>query len=109
MLEEYCRKIGRNCAEIERSYLTPLYIKADPAEAQGFLEQVAKLRGLSVEQARKTILLGDPAAIRQQLQAYIDVGVTHFIIAMRRPGLYDREGLRLFAKEVMPAFRRHEG
>ena len=109
VLEEYCRKIGRNCAEIERSYLTPLYIKADPAEAQGFLEQVAKLRGLSVEQARKTILLGDPAAIRQQLQAYIDVGVTHFIIALRRPGLYDREGLRLFAKEVMPAFRRHEG
>jgi F420-dependent oxidoreductase-like protein len=105
VLEEHCRKIGRNCAEIERSYLTPLYIKADPAEAQGFLEQIAKARGLSVDQARKSLLVGDLAAVRQQLQAYIDVGVTHFIIALRRPGLYDREGVRLFAKEVMPVFR----
>jgi alkanesulfonate monooxygenase SsuD/methylene tetrahydromethanopterin reductase-like flavin-dependent oxidoreductase (luciferase family) len=52
------------------------------------------------------VLIGDPAAIRQQVQAYIDVGVTHFIINLRRPGLYDREGVRLFAKEVMPAFRK---
>ena len=52
------------------------------------------------------MLVGDPAAIRQQLQAYIDVGVTHFIINLRRPGLYDREGVRLFAKEVMPAFQK---
>jgi alkanesulfonate monooxygenase SsuD/methylene tetrahydromethanopterin reductase-like flavin-dependent oxidoreductase (luciferase family) len=50
--------------------------------------------------------VGDPAAIRQQIQGYIDVGVTHFIINLRRPGLYDREGVRLFAKEVMPAFRK---
>jgi F420-dependent oxidoreductase-like protein len=105
VLEEACRKIGRNCAEIERSVLTPLYIKADPAEVQPLLELIAKQNKVSIEQARKTILVGDPAAIRQQLQAYIDAGVTHFIINLRRPGLYDREGVRVFAKEVMPAFR----
>jgi F420-dependent oxidoreductase-like protein len=106
VLEEACRKIGRNCAEIERSVLTPLYIKADPAEVQPLLELIAKQNKVSIEQARKTILVGDPAAIRQQLQAYIDAGVTHFIINLRRPGLYDREGVRMFAKEVMPAFRK---
>jgi F420-dependent oxidoreductase-like protein len=74
VLEEHCRKIGRNCAEIERSYLTPLYIKADPAAAQPLLERLAQQYKISIEQARKTILVGDPAAIRQQLQAYIDVG-----------------------------------
>ena len=105
VLEKACRKIKRNCAEIERSYLTPVFIKADPAGAQELLQRVAQVRGVSVEQARKTILVGDPAAIRQQLQGYIDVGVTHFIINLRRPGLYDREGVRLFAKEVMPTFR----
>jgi F420-dependent oxidoreductase-like protein len=104
-LEDACRKIGRNCAEIERSYLTPLYIKADPSEAQGLLETLAKLRNITVEEARKSILAGDPAAIRQQMQVFIDAGITHFIINLRRPGLYDREGVRLFAKEVMPAFR----
>lgn len=105
VLEEACRKIGRNCAEIERSVLTPLYIKADPAEVQPLLELIAKQNKVSIEQARKTILVGAPAAIRQQLQAYVDAGVTHFIINLRRPGLYDREGVRMFAKEVMPAFR----
>ena len=109
VLEEDCRKIGRNCAEIERSYLTPLYLKVDPAEVQPLLERLAEVRGVSPEQARKGLLAGDVATVRQQLQAYIDVGVTHFIIALRRPGLYDREGVRLFAKEIMPAFRRHEG
>jgi alkanesulfonate monooxygenase SsuD/methylene tetrahydromethanopterin reductase-like flavin-dependent oxidoreductase (luciferase family) len=109
ILERACQKIGRNCAEIERSYLTPLYIKADPAEAQSLLETLAKLRNITVEEARKSVLAGDPAAIRQQLQTYIDAGVTHFIINLRRPGLYDREGVRLFAKEVMPAFRKGSG
>jgi F420-dependent oxidoreductase-like protein len=105
VLEEHCRKIGRNCAEIEHSYLTPLFLKADPTAAQGPLETLATLRKVTVEEVRKSVLAGDPAAIRQQLQAYIDVGVTHFIINLRRPVLYDREGVRMFAKEVMPAFR----
>ncbi len=104
-LEKACRKIGRNCGEIEHSYLTPLFIKADPAEAQELLQRIAEVRRISVEQARKSILVGDPATVRQQLQTYIDVGVTHFIINLRRPGLYDREGVRLFATEIMPAFR----
>ncbi len=106
ILEKACEKIGRNCAEIERSYLTPLYIKADPASAQSLLETLADLRKITVEEARRSMLIGDPAEIRKQLQTYIDAGVTHFIINLRRPGLYDREGVRLFAKEVIPAFRK---
>jgi alkanesulfonate monooxygenase SsuD/methylene tetrahydromethanopterin reductase-like flavin-dependent oxidoreductase (luciferase family) len=70
------------------------------------MERIASRRGISVEQARRSVLIGDPAAIRQQIQAYLDVGVTHFIINLRRPGLYDREGVRIFAKEVMPALRK---
>jgi F420-dependent oxidoreductase-like protein len=109
ILEQACQKVGRNCAEIERSYLTPLYIKADPSEAKSLLETLAEIRKITVDEARKSVLVGDPAAIRQQLQTYIDAGVTHFIINLRRPGLYDREGVRLFAKEVMPAFRKESG
>lgn len=108
VLEKACQKIGRNCAEIERSYLTPLYIKGDAAEVQTLLQRVAELRKVSVDEVRKSVLAGDPAAIKQQMQAYIDAGVTHFIINLRRPGLYDREGVRLFAKEVMPAFRKEK-
>jgi hypothetical protein len=45
VLEQHCQKIGRNCGEIERSYLTPLYIKADPAQMQGLLQRLAEVRG----------------------------------------------------------------
>jgi F420-dependent oxidoreductase-like protein len=108
ILEKACQKVKRNCAEIERSYLTPLYIKGNAAEVQILLERVAELRKVSVDEVRRSVLAGDPAAIKQQMQAYIDAGVTHFIINLRRPGLYDREGVRLFAKEVMPAFRKEK-
>ena len=63
------------------------------------------IRGLTEEEARQTIIAGTPAEIRAQLQTYIDIGVTHFIINLRRPGLYDREAVRVFAKEIMPALR----
>jgi alkanesulfonate monooxygenase SsuD/methylene tetrahydromethanopterin reductase-like flavin-dependent oxidoreductase (luciferase family) len=106
ILEKACQKVGRNCNEIERSYLTPLYIKGDLSEVQVLLQRVADLRKVSVDEVRRSVLAGDPAAIKQQMQAYIDAGVTHFIINLRRPGLYDLEGVRLFAKEVMPAFRK---
>jgi F420-dependent oxidoreductase-like protein len=105
ILENACKKVGRNCAEIERSYLTPVYIKTDMSEVKPLLQRVADLRKVSVDEVLRSVLAGDPEAIKKQMQAYIDAGVTHFIINLRRPGLYDLEGVRLFAKEVMPAFR----
>ncbi len=105
VLEKICKKVGRNCAEIERSYLTPLYIKGDMSEVKTLLERVADLRKVSVDEVLRSVLAGDPETVKKQMQAYIDAGVTHFIINLRRPGLYDLEGVRLFAKEVMPAFR----
>ena len=54
---------------------------------------------------RESILAGDIATVQRQVQAYVEIGVTHLIIALRWPGFYDREGLRLFAPEIMPLFR----
>ena len=105
ILERLCQEIKRDCDEIERSILTPVYIRTDPAEVKTLLERIAGLRGISIEEARKMILAGSPADIRQQLQAYIDVGVSHFIINLRRPGLYDRDAVRVFATEVIPALK----
>jgi F420-dependent oxidoreductase-like protein len=107
ILEEQCRQVKRDCSEIEKSYLTPLYLRTDPAEVQAFLDQLPVSQAVSREQIRASILAGDVATVRQQIQAYLDVGVTHFIIVLRRPGFYDRKGLRLFAKEVMPHFRKN--
>lgn len=105
ILEAHCRRVGRDCHTIEKTYVTPLYLREDPAEVQRLLEQIPRMQGVSAAQARATILAGDSAAIRQQVQAYLDVGITHFILVLRRPGFYDREGIRLFAKEIIPHFR----
>lgn len=105
VLERLCQEIQRDCDEIERSILTPVYIRTDPAEVKTLLERIAGLRGIPIEEARKMILAGTPEEIRQQMQAYIDVGVTHFIVNLRRPGLYDRDAVRIFAKEVIPALK----
>ena len=105
VLEQYCKDINRDCSEIERSYLTPMYLNPSPEAMQKVLQRAMTMRSMTEAEARRTILAGTPAEIRTQLQAYIDIGVTHFIINLRRPGLYDREAVRVFAKEVMPALR----
>lgn len=105
VLELLCRKIERDCDRIERSILTPVYIRTDPAEVKTLLDRIAGRRGISIEEARKMILAGTPAEIRQQIQTYIDVGVTHFIVNLRRPGLYDRDAVRIFATEVMSTLK----
>ena len=105
VLEQYCQEINRDCSEIERSYLTPMYLNPSPEALQQVLQRAMTIRGLTEEEARQTIIAGTPAEIRAQLQTYIDIGVTHFIINLRRPGLYDREAVRVFATEIMPALR----
>jgi F420-dependent oxidoreductase-like protein len=105
ILEEHCRRIGRDGSEIEKTYLTPLYLRSNAADAERLLTQIPQVQTLTIEQMRAIILAGDVTAVQRQVQAYLDVGITHIIIALRRPGFYDREGLRLFAKEVIPAFR----
>jgi alkanesulfonate monooxygenase SsuD/methylene tetrahydromethanopterin reductase-like flavin-dependent oxidoreductase (luciferase family) len=105
ILEEHCGRIGRDGSDIEKTYLTPLYLRSNGAEAERLLTQIPQVQTLTVEHMRAIILAGDVAAVQRQVQAYLDVGITHIIIALRRPGFYDREGLRLFAREVMPAFR----
>jgi F420-dependent oxidoreductase-like protein len=105
ILEEQCGRIGRDGSDIEKTYLTPLYLRSSPAEVERLLTQIPQVQTLNLEQMRAIILAGDVAAVQRQVQAYLDVGITHIIIALRRPGFYDKEGLRLFAREVMPAFR----
>ncbi|HJY82601.1 MAG TPA: LLM class F420-dependent oxidoreductase [Candidatus Binatia bacterium] len=105
VLAEHCRQIGRDGGEIEKTYLTPLYLRENPADVEQLLQQVPQVQTRSVDQIRALILAGDVASVQRQVQAYVDVGVTHLILALRRPGFFDREGLRLFAQAIMPHFR----
>jgi hypothetical protein len=49
------------------------------------------------------MLAGTLTEVRQQIEEYVAVGVTHIIISLAAP--YDMAILRRFAADVMPAFR----
>jgi F420-dependent oxidoreductase-like protein len=63
----------------------------DPAQVE---------RSVSLQPAQ---LSGTTEEVHSRIQALVDAGVQHFILSLAAP--YDRELLRHFAKEVMPAFR----
>jgi F420-dependent oxidoreductase-like protein len=98
-----CAVLGRDPAEIELSIHPNLAIARSREAAQARLETIVRVQGLPADDPREQWLLGTPGEVKQQIQAYLDVGITHFTMAMSAP--YDLEGLRLFADEVMSAFR----
>ena len=53
-----------------------------------------------------TAIIGTPADVRQRIQEFIDAGTTHFDLWFIYP-TYESylKQLRLFATEVLPAFR----
>jgi len=102
LLEGYCREIGRDPGAIEKSVLVQLKLTADQPEAESHLTGFAEARGLPLPEARSRFLAGPVEEIKRQIQAYVEVGVTHFILTLYAP--YDEEGVRRFAERVMPAF-----
>jgi F420-dependent oxidoreductase-like protein len=91
-LAEHCRTIGRDPETIEKSVLLQMTL-TDDAEA----------KRRARENESWGMLAGNSAEIREQIEHYVAVGVTHLVISLAAP--YDLTTLRRFATEVIPAFR----
>ena len=102
-LNGYCEKYKRDCATIEKSALRKLVLTADPTVIDQTVQTFARMRNLPPAEVRPMLVVGNAEEVKQQIQAYIDAGITHIIFNTYQP--FDREGLQRFAKEVMPAFR----
>ena len=103
VLEGHCRAIGRDVNTIEKSVGIPLVMTRDSGKLDNMLLEMGQRRGMSLEDARASMLWGSPDQVIQKLEAYRDVGVTHIILSQRAP--YDAAMLELFAREVIPALR----
>ena len=56
-----------------------------------------------VEKSTSLRLEGNTKRMRDRIQAFADAGIRHFVFALSAP--FEREPLRRFAKEVLPAFQ----
>jgi alkanesulfonate monooxygenase SsuD/methylene tetrahydromethanopterin reductase-like flavin-dependent oxidoreductase (luciferase family) len=128
-VDDACRAAGRDPASLGRSLETQILIADSDAAIDGCLRRIETLRpsersdedilaqlkatNPALERYRsradfeQEFLIGTAPEIVRRLTEYIDLGVTHFMLwFMDFPSM---DGVRLFARAVMPEFRREMG
>ncbi len=110
-----CAAVGRPFAEIERSLETQILIAPDRETIRAQLRAMIALAAdapaadvasfVAGEQDEypsslsETFLIGTPEEVRQRMQQYTDLGITHFMLwFMDAP---NQSGMELFAREFM--------
>ena len=104
-LDEYCIEQGRRPEDIRRSLQNHLYIAPTEGQLEGLMERAAKSRGSSVEELvrRNRPIYGTPEGCIEQIQKYVDIGITYFVLIF--PGAIDSSPLELFIDRVAPSFQ----
>jgi alkanesulfonate monooxygenase SsuD/methylene tetrahydromethanopterin reductase-like flavin-dependent oxidoreductase (luciferase family) len=120
-LEAACQAVGRSSADLEKSLEIQILVAPDRPTLRARLQEMinldpgaapldpgvtAFLQG-DAEHLPPSVaaswLVGTPDEVAAQVYAYIDRGITHFMLwFMDAP---QEDGLRLFAQEVAPRFR----
>ncbi|HVN84980.1 MAG TPA: LLM class F420-dependent oxidoreductase [Candidatus Binatia bacterium] len=101
IVHDECRRIGRTPCDPEVSAFLILYRITDVPVVGSAIGLGARL--VAGKGAQAAMLAGTPKEIIEKIQTYVDAGATHIIVHIEPP--YDKEMLRRFVKDVMPAFR----
>jgi alkanesulfonate monooxygenase SsuD/methylene tetrahydromethanopterin reductase-like flavin-dependent oxidoreductase (luciferase family) len=102
-LNDWCEKERRDPRAIVRTCNVGLAIGADEARAKQQEEKLQLMFGALTDFVRPGHLVGTPAQVRDRIGEYQRAGTEWLILALRAP--FDWDGLDLFVREVMPAFR----
>jgi F420-dependent oxidoreductase-like protein len=102
VLKEHCDKVGRDYNDIIKSAHVFTSLVGPGQTAEAVTERWR--RGKSLEEYRWTAHFGTPSETVEHLQALQQAGVEYFVIYFRND-LTTMDTIRLFAEEVMPAFR----
>jgi alkanesulfonate monooxygenase SsuD/methylene tetrahydromethanopterin reductase-like flavin-dependent oxidoreductase (luciferase family) len=95
ILRQHCQAVGRDYDEIVKTYSCDCVALA-PTRAEAERVQNASFFG------RYGAITGTPGEVAAQLQAYVDLGISHFIL--RFADYPHPNGAQLFMQEVMPNF-----
>ncbi|MEA2625237.1 MAG: hypothetical protein QOD06_1282 [Candidatus Binatota bacterium] len=101
IIRKECERIGRSPCVREVSVLLPL-ISITNVPLAGPVTRLGA-RVIVEKRIAKSLLAGSAKDIEKRLREFVDAGATSVILSLRPP--YDRELMRRFAREVMPAFR----
>lgn len=93
VLKGHCEAVGRDINEIILTAGGVVALRQTEADAQA----IAQASPFS------TNTIGTPEQVTEQLRAYTDVGVTHFIL--RFADFPQQAGVQLFIEQVLPEFR----
>ncbi|HKP86686.1 MAG TPA: LLM class F420-dependent oxidoreductase [Blastocatellia bacterium] len=104
VLKGHCAQVGRNFDEIEISWAGAGLVTDSREEKDALLGRLAEAFGVTPEQYGEGALVGSASEVRDRIQKYIDIGVTHFIWMGTAP--FNHDSIRRFAEEVMPEFKR---
>ena len=94
VLDEHCRKAGRDPAEIRKTLTRTVYLKRSKAEAEAWAG--SKL------QNENPPFAGEPSELVDHLQELSALGFDLFQMVF--PGFPDPSDMRLFVDEVLPRF-----
>jgi alkanesulfonate monooxygenase SsuD/methylene tetrahydromethanopterin reductase-like flavin-dependent oxidoreductase (luciferase family) len=95
VLRHHCQTIGRDYAEIKKTFSCDnVVVAGSHAEAES-IRQASFFGNLFP-------FTGTPDDVADTIQAYVDLGITHFIL--RWADFPNTSGAELFMKEVMPRF-----
>jgi alkanesulfonate monooxygenase SsuD/methylene tetrahydromethanopterin reductase-like flavin-dependent oxidoreductase (luciferase family) len=99
-LHEICGQIGRDFNQIELSHHPSIAVAPTHAEAETLARAVAAGNATDLETVRANWLIGEPGKVADGLRAYLDLGISHFVIGTGPP--FNLSPLRLLYEEVIP-------
>jgi len=100
VLEKHCDVVGRSFDEIEKSCWPAgqIFIGEDRKELKKRVLQWLP-KGVSLKAFMQTSFVGTPEDFIEQLQPYMNMGVTHFMLFFG--DLPDLTGVKIFADNVV--------
>ena len=105
VIAEHCGNVGRDPADIEVSHNTRIVIAESEADFDDLVFRGATDANVSEAEYRASLsraIAGTPDQCAEQIQRYVDNGITYFFLLFPDP--IPTSHMELFASEVLPRF-----
>jgi len=102
-LQKHCLDAGTRFDSIEKSIEQRIIIRRSKEEITKILqEKNVFIPKVDFQSLKRVFIIGTPDECIKRIGEYVDVGVTHFMLWFL--DFSSMDGIRIFAKEVMPSF-----